>query len=83
LGLLEVLLPCAVVVLLAIGAYCMLDWRHRCIASAVALRPLTAGRPVVAYAAVALAWWTVQDVLVLGLGIAAASAALSFEPAVG
>ncbi|GAB3055457.1 hypothetical protein GCM10027053_15390 [Intrasporangium mesophilum] len=50
-AMLVVLVPYAVVVLLALGAYAVLGWRQKYVAMAVVLGPFTLMRPVVALGA--------------------------------
>jgi len=82
-AMLTVYLPYAALVLIALAAYVLLNWRHRFVAMALILGPFTLARPVVALTgALVAAWWT-RDVMAAGLALAAAVAVLTVEPAVG
>ncbi|QHT57888.1 hypothetical protein GXP71_18570 [Cellulomonas sp. H30R-01] len=79
-AMLTVDVPYAVVVLLAVGAYALLDWRLRFLATAVVLGPGTFLRPAVAVAGGVLAVRAAADARVAVLAAAAVVAVLVVEP---
>ncbi|GCD18685.1 hypothetical protein CTKZ_02470 [Cellulomonas algicola] len=79
-AMLTVYVPYAVVVLLAVGAYALLDWRHRFLATAVVLGPGTFLRPAVAIAGGVLAVRAAADGRVAVLAAASVVAVLVVEP---
>jgi hypothetical protein len=82
-AMLEVYLPYGALVLLALAGYLTLSWRHRFLASALLLGPLTLLRPLVAAAGAATACWASHDVAVSLVALVAMGAALLIEPLVG
>lgn len=79
-AMLAVYVPYAVVVLLAVGAYALLDWRHRFLATAVVLGPGTFLRPAVAVAGGLLGLRAASDGRVGALAVASIVAVLVVEP---
>ncbi|UZN03776.1 hypothetical protein [Cellulomonas sp. S1-8] len=79
-AMLAVYVPYAVVVLLAVAAYAVLDWRHRFLATAVVLGPGTFLRPAVAVVGALLAVRVASDARVATLAVAAVVAVLVVEP---
>lgn len=79
-AMLAVYVPYALVVLLAMVAYAVLDWRHRFLATAVVLGPGTFLRPAVAVVGALVAVRAAADVRVAVLGLAAVVGVLLVEP---
>ncbi|GAA2477235.1 hypothetical protein [Terrabacter carboxydivorans] len=78
-----VLVPYAVVVLLALGAYAVLGWRQKYVAMALVLGPFTLVRPLVAVgAAVAGAYAAPSSAVVATIALATV-AVLLVEPVAG
>ena len=78
-----VVLAAGALVLLALSAHVVLDWRRRFVASALVLGPFTLGRPAVALGGAAAGAWLSGDARVAVLGLAAGGAVLAVEPLAG
>lgn len=78
-----VVLAAGALVLLALSAHVLLDWRRQFVASALVLGPFTLGRPAVALGGAASGAWLSGDARVAVLGLAAAGAVLAVEPLAG
>jgi len=75
--------PYGALVLLALSAHVLLDWRRQFVASALVLGPFTLGRPAVALGGAASGAWLSGDARVAVLGLAAGGAVLAVEPLAG
>ncbi len=78
-----VYVPYGVLVLLAVGAYAVLDWKLKYLASAVILGPFTFARPLVAVAGAVAGALSGADAVVTTTIVLATAAVLTVEPLAG
>ena len=82
-AMLTVYLPYGALVLLAVGAYAVLDWKLKYLASAVILGPFTFARPLVAVAGAVAGALSGADAVVTTTIVLATAAVLTVEPLAG
>ena len=82
-AMLEVLLPYASVVALALAAYAVLDWRWSYLAMALILGPFTLARPIVALAAVAVGIGHARGLAMTAALVLGTLGVLAVEPIAG
>ena len=80
---LQVLVPYAAIVLLALATYALLDWRRKYLAMAVILGPFTLARPFIALAATAIGVTTVHHALTVVAILLGTFGVLAVEPVAG
>lgn len=80
---LVVLVPYAVIVLLALGAYAVLGWRQKYVAMALVLGPFTLVRPLVAVGAAVAGAYAAPSATVVATVALATVAVLLVEPLAG
>lgn len=80
---LQVLMPYAGIVLLALATYALLDWRRKYLAMALILGPFTLARPFIALAATAIGVATAHHALTVVAILLGTFGLLAVEPVAG